>query len=663
MAIKTKITPFNASHTGVHRTVWVVASDIDADIFKEISHGGVVVSLDNGESLTNWTAGKGLGDWDDIALSGYNVYVTFPQVLRTNKKVKNFLEELGDYMDAAGAKLYVLELPKGRFVSEAFHNVNVSNVMDLVKEFNPAFSNDDDGMDTTAKVFDPTHGDFLYDIAERDYFFCRSENKEYFLLPKAANEPNLAFMVGEPELRQALTRKFRQQAGNIPGATGLDMVMGALASECAVSQSKLDAVFRIGDSKDGNYWMDLGTDDGLAIRYNAEGWEIVQRMPSNVGFAFRRSNSIKPLPKPVKMDVATAADVLDKHLHRFINVSDAQWPMVVAYMINHMIPGYKRPILLLTSEAESGKTTATTAVKFAVEGHMDRGGEIPSKPDDVAVTVAASRMTVYNNVSNIDKNMSDFLCQVQGGSRYEKRKLRTDNDVVELQLVSSIIMNGITTGELRGDLKSRVVRLTLNPLTGNAMTDHDVEAALKAMHPEIFGALLTLAVECIKRIPTVGHPGKGFRMLEFTQILMALSEALNLGTAPMTEYKSVMDELSAEGMDDPLFDIIRRETLKMSNRVSYDKHEWTVELGTKQIIGLYSEFSFNKAMREVGGAKQETIATGEQLKSRLVRGITDWKRHGVSYENLGQKRHEGQKQTVYRFTFSGAEWFEHTTVA
>jgi hypothetical protein len=657
MTAKITIEAFNLAHTGPEKSFFLVSNDIDVKVIDSFQQGGAKVSMGN-ESLTNWTPSKGIGEWEQYPLRNATVYVAFPLPLSTNKKVKNFLAELKTYMEAAGAKFYVLEMPAGRQVAEAFHGATYGNYKDILKEFVPAFTAGDEESEEATKMFDMGHADFAYEVAESDFYFCRSENKEYFLLPKTDELPNLAYMVGEADLRHVLTRKFQKESGNVVGQGALLATMDAISAQCAVSPHILDAKFRIASSGDGYNWMDLGTDDGKAIRWNGEGWELIDRVPNTLGFAFRRADTIKALPVPAQVSLEEAGDTLKKYLKPYINVADEQWPLIVAFLINHITPNYKRPILLLTSEAEAGKTTATMAVKFAVEGAIDRGREMPTKPDDIAVVVSAARMTNYNNISKIDKTMSDFLCQVQGDSEYEKRKLRTDNDRVNLKLVSSVIMNGITTGEIHGDLKTRLVRLELQPLDGKSKLDHEIDQALKAMHPEILGAILTLAVEVAKRMPNVPHPGKGFRMLEFTQILMALSDIWDLGNGPMKEYKAVMDSLSAEALDDPLFEVIRSEVLKMSNRASSTEFVWEAEVGSKDIINAFNSFNFSKAAMSAATGKTNAIENGQQLAEQFRRGITSWKRHGVSYVPGKQKTVNGQRQTPYKFRFEGAEWFE-----
>lgn len=656
MTTKTNATAFNPEY--VADAFWIVASEADADLIKDFCHGGAILTLDDGSALSNWNSPKGLGDWDAMPpLRDKPVYITFTAALRSSQKVKNLLKELTAFLTALGAKPYVVELPNGMTVPEALRGVSAANHKERIGEYIPAFQQHEEENEESTKLFETGHADLAYDIAESEFYFCRSENKEYFVLPKTSEYPNLAYMVGESDLRHILTRRFKQvSGGNVVGPQPLSAAMDTIAAECAVSPYKMDAKLRSARGTDGYYYMDLGTEDGTAVKFSAEGWELVSRIPNNLGFAFRRTDAIAALPVPAVIAPEDAEVTLRQFIRQFVNVSDEEWPLLVAYMVTHMIDGYKRPIMLLTSEAQSGKTTATAAVKFAVEGKMDRGAEIPTKADDIAVTVASQRMTVYNNVSNISAALSDFLCQVVDGSEYEKRKLRTDSDIVNLKLTSSVIVNGIDTGELRSDFKTRTVRLELKPVVGESMADAEIDDALLQAHPQILGSLLTLAVEALKRIPALDHPGNAFRMLDYTRVLMAIDDMWKLGGRCLQVYKHSLDNMSAEALDDPIFDHVSTKVLQRQNLAS--ENVWLCEVGAKDLINDINTGTFGKAMESLAGVKHEGVKNTSVLTAKLNRAKTDWKRHGVTFENRGQERFNGTKQSVYVFRFEGAQWAE-----
>lgn len=643
MASQTTLEPFNIGPATVTKKFWLVDSKDSSEALEAQGAGGFFVSIDKGaQSINRWTAGKKFGDWEEYsyAIKHSTVVVAFSPMVFADKKAKNFIDELKPVLAAAGTGVKVIAVPNGSDLSSLLKKTSVEDLID-----GDAHSEEQDTR--------PTDADIMFQQAEEDFTFCRTSAGEYFLLPKN-NLPVYAWMVNDERLRLRLINVFRKSTGKVPAPSAWVAALDAIKAACAVSETVKELKVRSAKSGE-DYWIDLGTDDGRAVAFNASGYQIWSSVPSDLPFAFRRTSAVLPLPVPAPVAEADTKITLQKLLKTFVNVSDDEWPLLVSYMVTHLMDGYKMPIMLLTSEAQSGKSTATMAIRFAVEGNLGRGEKMPSKEDDIAVTMSQESMTLYNNVSHISAELSDFLCQVVDGARYAKRKLRTDNDVVQLTLDSSLLMNGITTGELRSDFKTRTVRLGLVPMTNAAMRDEQIDEALIQSHPQILGCLLTLAVGALQRMPLQDQFPRGFRMLDYVKVATAVDSMWGMEGRSIAKYKASLDEMSAEGLDDPLFETIRKLVVTHANQVGYDHSHFEATLGVKEILATYKSNAFSDAMDSLLGGKKKSITTGQKLNAELIRAKTDWKRHGITFENLGQKRINGVKDTYITFTFVATE--------
>ena len=656
--VSTTITAANIATGATLKQFFLVDNAEDATAVTDAGQAVFHVELDNGKPISDWTTAKGLGDWSAhaYAIKKSKIWVAFTPFALAQKKTKAYLSELSAALGALGAGLEVLPIENGTTLADMLAKRDINYIVDDAKKAASA----------TAATPGTGDADIMFRIAEDNFTFCRTPEGEYFLLPKRGAV--FAWMVDSEQFKLYLIREFKKMVGAVPAPSTWIAVVDAVRADCAASDNVKNLVIR--NAKNGDdYWLDLGTENGQAVQFNAEGMKIWSAVPVDLPFAFRRTSAVMPLPVPATIAEADTKLTLQKHLKTFVNVSDDEWPLLVSYMVTHILPGYKMPIMLLTSEAQSGKSTATMAVRFAVEGNLGRGEKMPTKEDDIAVTMSQEVMTMYNNVSNISHDMSDFLCQVVDGARYAKRKLRTDNDVVNLTLDASLLLNGITTGELRSDFKTRTVRLHLVPMTTAAMRDEQIDQMLLDSHPQILGSIIALAIGALKRMPLQGEFPRSFRMLDYVKVATAVDDAWGMEGRSIARYKASLDDMSAEGLDDPLFETLRRMVVKWENVPGSDHNIFTATLGVKDIITQYKSNRFNDAMDSLMGEKKRNIGTGQKLGAELIRAKTDWKRHGITFEKLGQKTINGVQDTYYSFTFDGSDvtswdktpFFKHAT--
>lgn len=635
----TTAVPFEIAQVA-HTTdgVWLVDNQRDADAITAKYSGGFIISVGD-LPISEWTASAGTpleAMAQEMDLSKKKFYIAFQPFTLTQKKTQNFITRLKIELGALGAGVHTITSEDYNLLHDAKSFVGLDTAKSNAEK-----------KTEQSKLSD---ADVMFGIAKEKFWFNRTQSGEYYLVPRSST-PRIAWMADAEKLRLFLIRECRAITDSVPAPSAWLAAIDAIKAECAIAPVK-ELKIRSGVTH-GNVWMDLGRDDGYMICLNNERWTLRGSIAENATFAFQRTTSVLPLPQPAQVSLADTKLTLQKLLKPYVNVSDEDWPLLVGYMVTHLLPGYKMPIMLLTSEAQSGKSTATMAVRYAVEGNSGRGEKLPSKEDDIAVTMSKESMTLYNNVSHIGPELSDFLCQVVDGATYAKRKLRTDSDTVQLTLDASLLMNGITTGKLRSDFKTRSVRLGLVPMTGAPMRDEHIDQALREAHPQILGSLLTLAVHALAHIPTQDEAPAGFRMIDYVQVVRSIEAAWNMDGISIARYKESLDEMSAEALESPLFQTIHRMAVTHENRQA--DGSYVAHLGVKAIISEHNRNLMATMFNEAMGKKTVSISTGQQLGAELNRSITDWKRHGITMVNQKQKSLNGIRDTYYSFYFVPTE--------
>ena len=115
-------------------------------------------------------------------------------------------------------------------------------------------------------------------------------------------------------------------------------------------------------------YLDLGTKDWKAVAVDAAGWQILDRPP----IRFQRSKSMKALPIP------TSGLGGIELLRPFLNVaSKADFKMLVAWLIGCLHPRGSYPILILTGEQGSSKSTTARVLRSLIDPANPMGTSSP----------------------------------------------------------------------------------------------------------------------------------------------------------------------------------------------------------------------------------------------------------------------------------------------
>ena len=101
-----------------------------------------------------------------------------------------------------------------------------------------------------------------------------------------------------------------------------------------------------GDARGRCSFLDLGDATGAAIKISAEGWEITERPD----IQFKRPAGMLALPVP-------GARGSIELLRPYVNVDDAGFRLVIAWLTASLLPVGPYPILSLHGEQGSAKST------------------------------------------------------------------------------------------------------------------------------------------------------------------------------------------------------------------------------------------------------------------------------------------------------------------
>ena len=348
---------------------------------------------------------------------------------------------------------------------------------------------------------------------------------------------------GRAGLRGQLARLYYDTHRQAPGGTGLTDAMTVLEAQAERAEpAPVDLrVARAGES----IAIDLGGTEGQAVIVGPGGWRIVDRSP----VLFRRSALTGPLPIPVR------GGSLDG-LRELLNVDDARFRLLVAWLLAGLVPDIPHPILALFGEQGTAKSTCARLLVGLVDPSPAPLRTPPRELRSWAAAAHASWIIALDNLSVIPPWFSDTLCKAVTGDGVVERALHTDDDLNILTFRRVVAMTSIDAGALAGDLAERLLPVELDPIPPEGRrSDAEIAALHDQARPAVFGALLDLLAQVLAALPTVALAELP-RMADFARLLAALDTTQGWDT--LTDYSAGAAETALAVLDyDPVAVAVR----------------------------------------------------------------------------------------------------------
>ena len=266
-----------------------------------------------------------------------------------------------------------------------------------------------------------------------------------------------------------------------------------------------------------SYVLDLGTPDWSAVEISREGWRIRNAKEPR----FRRSPSMDALPVPM----AGSGDL--GLLREFVNVgSDQDFRLMVGWLLGCLRPTGPYPLLILTGEQGSAKSTTSKVLRALVDPSTLATRSFPGDERDLVIAAQGAHVLAFDNLSRIKPAMADALCRLATGGGFATRKLHSDADEVLFNATRPCILNGIPDLAERADLADRAIALTLPTITeARRAYEGDFWDRFAEAQPRILSALLdavTGALAGVERVTLSERP----RMADFARWVTAAKSVL-----------------------------------------------------------------------------------------------------------------------------------------
>ena len=240
-------------------------------------------------------------------------------------------------------------------------------------------------------------------------------------------------------------------------------------------------------------YIDLCDNSRRVVEIDSEGWRVLSDPPE---VRFRRTKITGPLPEPVKGDPVKGLSTLS----RFLNMSEGDFVLCVAWLLASLRDTGPYPLLVLTGEQGSAKSTAAKLLRSLVDPARPPTTGMPRNERDAAIAARNRHVLAYDNLSGLPTWFSDTLCRLSTGEGFTTRALYTNDEEVVIEASRPVILNGIENPSVRGDLAERSITIRLAPIAdADRRTESELMATFEEAAPIIFGTLLDGLSEGLRR--------------------------------------------------------------------------------------------------------------------------------------------------------------------
>lgn len=380
---------------------------------------------------------------------------------------------------------------------------------------------------------------------------------------------------------------------------------------------------------EGQTYLDLGSDTWEAVEVGRGYWKIIR--PFDCPVRFTRPRGFLALPRPVE-----GGSLYE--LREFVSTDDRGFMMCVSWLLGAASGLSPYPVLALSGEQGSGKSTGGSNVKNLIDPSEADRRRAPKQEHDLFIAAQASHVLSFDNLSSIPPWLSDALCTVSTGGAFAARELYSGTEETVLKAVRPVIINGIPDLLARPDLAERALTVMFRRIQ-NRQPEQILSARYERARPRLLGALLTALAEGLRNLATTELENSP-RLADFARLIVAAESRLPWEPgAFLAAYGQMQSEAASTVLDG--------EPIAEALRVFMDNvHDWQ---GT--VKGLLTELNTQEGYPDTHRSPQGWPRTFRAFGAALRRLAPALRKTGYEI-TPGGRSNEGERYVLRKETES-----------
>jgi len=317
-------------------------------------------------------------------------------------------------------------------------------------------------------------------------------------------------------VKDYLARCYFKTSGSAPSSQAIQNALNVLRGRALFDGCEKPVYTRIAEC-DGKIYLDLRNSVWEVVEITVQGWEVIQSPP----VYFVRSRGMAALPAPQKGRKVDA-------LRDLLNVASTDWPLLLGWLIGVLMPSGPYPVLVLTGEQGSAKSTVARMIRSLVDPSTIPLRSLPREERDLAISAGNSWIIAFDNVSYLMPWLSDVICRLATGGGFATRELYANAEETLFTATRPVMLNGIGDIATRSDLLDRAIIIALPTIPNDKRrTEADLREEFELVRPMVLASLLDAVSLALRNVNTVKLDDMP-RMADFAKWVVAAMPALGV---------------------------------------------------------------------------------------------------------------------------------------
>lgn len=249
-----------------------------------------------------------------------------------------------------------------------------------------------------------------------------------------------------------LTRLIYNATETVPNPSSLKTALRTLEARARFDGPETEVHIKYA-AHAGCIYIDLVNENWEQVEISPEGRRVIAAKDSPI--KFRRERGMAAMCHPVENgSLDPLQDLLNLE-------SEADFKLIVGWLIGAMNPAGPFPIMTLVGEQGSSKSTTARLLKQLTDPASIDLVALPKSERDLAIAARKTWTLPYDNLSKLSNGLSDAFCRLSTGGGFRTRTLYTDENEMLFNSIRPVIMNGITDFVTRQDLADRAIIINL----------------------------------------------------------------------------------------------------------------------------------------------------------------------------------------------------------
>ena len=422
------------------------------------------------------------------------------------------------------------------------------------------------------------------------------------------------------------------------GATQVSLTHAVDNLDAQAARAEQQRMYLRVASHDEKLYIDLWDDTRRVVEIDAEDWRVLEEPPP---VRFRWAPNSRALPVPARGDAGEGIGAL----RSFLNVGDDDFVLCVAWLLAALRDEGPYPLLILTGEQGSAKSTAARLLSSLVDPAMPPTRAIPREERDLLIAARMRHVLAFDNLSGMPIWLSDALCRIATGAGYGTRSLYSNDEEMVFEASRPVILNGIENPAVRGDLADRSIIVRLKPIAeGARRTESEVMAAFEEARPRILGALLDGLSEGLRRYNSVKLERLP-RMADFYKWAVACEGAYWPAGAFIAAYEGAQVSATEDVLEESPIGPALGRYLEEDGSFEGSAEELLTRLNRQRLKGIYGGWpttgaTLSKQLMRLAPLLRRQGYTVEPKRKRLWNG---WKLEAPP-DSAGPVKEAGEEQ-------------------